>query len=208
MRYEADAENDPARTVVCYKVSSGDPDGTGNTLALDPDYPTVPDQVTTLWRDPYSHRPENSLLGLQYHDIIAGPPVARPDWVATEKPDPMLQGTGLHPGEHISGGLLGYEFDGYGLLATQPPHLHLLGISPLLNFYHQSDVAFSAYYYAPSGALVFDAGSIWWAWALDESSPPQAPQQNTLLGSQPINLLTFQILKAMLSISSQSAKRT
>jgi hypothetical protein len=202
IRYEPDAAGTPNRTVVCYKVTSDNYGGQGNDLALDPDYPSNPSQVTTLFRDPYAHQEENELLGIEYHSIIANPPAPVPDWVVDPGPlNPFMYNTGLYPSDHISGGLLGYEYDSFGSIATQPPYMHILGYSPLTNYYSMPDIAVTCYYIAPSGAYVFDAGSIWWAWGLDESSPPQAGQSNKLQGSQPINLLTYNILKTMLTVT-------
>ncbi len=196
-RLEPDAAGIPDRTVVCYKVTSNNYAGEGNTLARDPDYHTHPDQVTALWRDPFLNRPESELLGLEYHSIILAH--TAPAWEVPIWPlDPLDIGTGLQPGEQVEGGFLGYEYDGFGPAWAQPAGLHILGLTSLVNRYHHHDFAVTAYYRAPSGALVFDAGSIWWAWALDESSPPQAFEPNIVGGKQSIANLTYTIIAAML----------
>lgn len=203
-RYEPDAAGVTNRTLVCYKVTSASPatnvgvSATQNTLALDPDYPKHPELVTALWRDPVLHRPESELLGIEYHGIIA--PHSVPDWVAVgHSLDPLAANTGLVPGMHISGGLLGYEFDTYGPPDAIPPGLHILADSPVYTNYHVKLDALTTYYRAASGAIVFDAGSIWWAWGLDAGTPPDAFQANKLNGCQPISNLTYNLITAMLA---------
>jgi hypothetical protein len=204
-RYEPDAEGRDNRTLVCYKVASApigaDSKGhSASTLALDPDFPKHPDVVTALWRDPILHRPESELLGLEYRGILAHN--VYPAWHVVPGPlDPMLVGTGLTPGVAIPGGLLGYEFDGAGEAGFVPAHLHILSDSEVVTRYHVRVHALTAYYRTASGGIVFDAGSIWWGWGLDESSPPDAYQANVLRGEQAINLLTYNIMSAMLSAS-------
>jgi hypothetical protein len=195
-RYEPDAAGTLNRTLVCYKVSTKSSPQAMDALALDPDYPAHPELVTALWRDPVLHRPESELLGLEYRSIIGHN--YYPAWIVAPGPvDPLAQGTEIAPGMAVTGGLLGYEFDGFGLKKYSPTGLHVLAASPVMTRYHLTFTAVTAYYRAASGALVFDAGSIWWAWGLDESSPPGAYQANILRGSQPINQLTFNIIAAM-----------
>jgi hypothetical protein len=209
-RYEPDAAGVANRTLVCYKVSSGYKmthlrNGLeADTLALDPDYPKHPDLVTALWRDPVLHRPESELLGLEYRAIIM--PHSHPDWVVSASAlDPLEVGTGLTPGMHIKGGLLGYEFDTLGPANATPAGLHIIADSPVYTDYHSRVDALTAYYRAPSGAIVFDAGTIWWAWGLDESSSPDAFQANTVHGSPPISELTYNIISAMLAASAKGS---
>ncbi len=203
-RYEPDASGAPDRMLVCYKVSShwtpGDPQA---NPANDPMYPAHPDLVTTYWRDPILHRPENELLGIEYIGFF---PFGRymPDWVATNTPDPLEIGTGLKPGEHIAGGLLGYEVDGAIDSQTAPPGVVLLSRSPVViadGSHSITLMASTSYYRAASGAIVFDAGSIWWGWGLDDLSPPGANQPNLLRGNEAISKLTTNIIHAMLVAS-------
>lgn len=201
-RLEPDAEGITDRTLVCYKVLSQAKTADA-VLRNDPDYPADPAEVTTQWRDPLINRPESLLIGLMYHSFFRfqpGSPSTLPDWVVAKNlHDPLLAGTGLIPGEHIRGGLLGYEFDGPGARATTPNALVILAASPVTDIYGGRDMAMTGYYRAPSGALIFDAGSIWWSWGLDVLAPPGATQSNILHGNPKIQALTANILRAMLN---------
>ncbi|HKD74569.1 MAG TPA: hypothetical protein VKB76_03705, partial [Ktedonobacterales bacterium] len=53
-------------------------------------------------------------------------------------------------------------------------------------------------YRAPSGALVFDAGSIWWSLGLDSISVPGIEVGNHLRGNASVQALTKNIFAAML----------
>ncbi len=199
IRYQPDSAGLPDHTIICYKVATGG-HYANQKLSNDPMYPAHPEVVTSLWRDPVVNRPENALLGLMYESFYNSG--YRPDWVVVPGPlDSLAAGTGLQPGEHIRGGLLGYEYDGVWNNGQTPPNLHILALSPVVNTYKEKQIAATAYYRAASGALVFDAGSIWWSWGLDDLSPPGAPQPNRLKGNQAIENLTANILSAMLQAS-------
>ncbi len=199
IRYQPDAEGIPDRTIICYKVATGSKLPI-EKLSNDPMYPAHPEVVTAQWRDPVVNRPENALLGLMYESLI--PANSAPDWVVSSEPLGSIgAGTGLQPGEHIRGGLLGYEYDALFNNGQTPPDLHILAESPLLNTYHERQVAATAYYRAASGALVFDAGSIWWCWGLDDTPLPGAHAPNQVHAGQAIAKLTQNILNAMLTTS-------
>jgi hypothetical protein len=205
-RLESDSGGNADRTLVCYKVQTGAKDPS-DVLTNDPLYPHQPDLVTALWRDPVVGRPENALLGLMYSSYIHyvlphSKGYYLPDWVVRNgKPDSLLIGTGLKPGQPIKGGLLGYEYDAVHDNGHTPSNLAVLAQSPIINVAGKHDVAATAYYRAGSGAMVFDAGSIWWGWGLSEYTSPTAFQPNLLKGSQPIQNLTRNILLAMLAAS-------
>jgi hypothetical protein len=205
-RLEPDHAGQENRTLVCYKVGSGSHRtnhyGAKNTLAQDPGYALQPETVTALWRDPAIDRPENELLGLMYKNYFVTTKYHWPDWVASTGPlDSLMVGTGLQPGQHIKGGLLGYEYDAVWENEHTPSNLVVLASSPVVNVSNSHDIANTAYYRAASGAIVFDAGSIWWCWGLDESVPPAATQPNHLRGSAPIRNLSRNIIRAMLAAS-------
>ncbi|MBA3823543.1 MAG: hypothetical protein H0X24_06495 [Ktedonobacterales bacterium] len=189
-RYEPDAEQHPDRVITCYKVST-------KTAASDPMFAIDPSVVTTTWRDPLVNRPESELLGLEYLSLV--PSKALPDWVVDAAPDPYIAAAGLQPDEHVKGGLVGYEYDGIISLLHTPPQLHVIAASPLINTYGRPQVAMSAYYFAKSGAMVFDAGTMWWADALDNGSPLYAYQQNFINSNTKIMALTYHLISAMLA---------
>jgi hypothetical protein len=199
VRYGPDANGNADRLLISYKVSStftNPVDAPQN----DPYYPAHMNEVTAAWRDPILHQPESEILGLSYHSIFAHN--YYPQWeMYTGKLDSLAAGTGLTPGMRLPGGLLGYEYDGPPATSDHPAHLELLSVTTVVNRYHNQDHAATAYYRATSGALVFDAGSIWWCWGLDESVEVGAWQPPVLHGSRPISRLTQNIIFDMLNDS-------
>lgn len=173
-RLAPDSGGIPNHTLVCYKVWTDlNPGYPTIPATLDPLYKTQPALVTARWRDSVLHRPENALLGLMYIGDFDSNMLANghhgiylPDWVVNSSLPPIAKGTNLVPGEHISGGILGYEMDGVVNNGQTPADLKIIANSPVYSF--KSLVwAKTSYYYAPSGAMVFDAGSMWWAFGLD-----------------------------------------
>lgn len=199
VRLENDAANDPYRTLVCYKVQTNSTD-VRYQLQHDPDYPSQMGLVTSEWRDPVLNRPENALLGAMYFNLIAESGPYRPDWVVSAENDPYLKGTGLAANQHISGGLLGYEYDSLADNGQTPAGLITIASSPVKDA-HQVGVIHTAattIYKAPSGALVFDAGSIWWGWGLDDVAFQGTEITNALGGNTAIQKLTANILNTMI----------
>jgi hypothetical protein len=78
-----------------------------------------------------------------------------------------LDGTGLLPGQQYSCGLVGYEWDRVFANGATPNKLQVLGASHTVNNTKKADTSNTTYYIAPSGAMVFASGSIYWALALD-----------------------------------------
>lgn len=203
-RLAPDAVGTADRTLVCYKIWPGDAQYPV-PATLDPLYPTHPELVTARWRDPLINRPENGLLGAMYlgdfHTVnyVNGKPVSyAPDWVVNKGAalSFLLAGTGLHDGEHVPD-ILGYEIDGVVNNGATPPGLEILASSPVISFTHHL-TADTTIYVAKSGALVFDAGSIWWSWGLDD----YYFQDRVILKTNPkMQQLTLNILGAMLAAS-------
>src|SRR4051812_38226249 len=191
---------DGHRTLVCYKETQDD-------LILDPlDPPTW----TGTWRDPrYSPpadggRPENALTGTLF--MVNGP---RDDAIkvpAAFAPLRFWRNTSvatLAPGATrvMPTGTLGYEWDADVDNGSRPPGLVRLSratydVSPNLlldygtTFGNGSATHSATLYRAPSGALVFGAGSVQWSWGLDGSTADRDMQQATLnvladMGAQP-----------------------
>jgi hypothetical protein len=161
-------------------------------------------QTTTQWRDPIINRPENALLGLQYASYFkfnANNPYF-PEWqVRDGDPDAMETASLLLQGTSIQGGVLGYEFDTVTDNGQTPPNLVILSQSQVVDYHGHVYEANSAYYRDISGALVFDAGSIWWCYALDEFNFVGSDQQNRLRGNQTLQVLTTNLVRAMLGAS-------
>lgn len=151
-RYETDHNSIANRTLVCYKVGYW-----LDNLSLDPFYGVDNLRVTSQWADLALNRPENALVGLAYESYTNG---ANAAFVLDTAADTrFLGGTGLSAGATAAYDTIGYEFDKATGDATQPANLHIIGTSPILNVNGQSDHSNCAYYYAPSGALVFASGS-------------------------------------------------
>jgi cellulose synthase/poly-beta-1,6-N-acetylglucosamine synthase-like glycosyltransferase len=142
---------EPDRTLVAYRerASSGDP------VLLDRD-PANDHLATTKWRSAPVNQPEAALLGGMY---IEGTPLVDGDLVIETPPAWVVQGTELEHGTHLPG-LLGYEVDGFD--EASPANTAIVARSPV-----GTRFAASTIYTAPSGAVVFNAGSMQWIWGLD-----------------------------------------
>lgn len=139
---------DDLATIVEYRHASRDPVVDRSTLSI-------------KFRDLEPPRPECRLLGVQYQEGLA-PQSERRDYVVTEEAagHPWLEGTGLTPGD-VFGGLVGYEWDGLQEGDIVP------GTTALLHCEDEIANADVTHYTAPSGAHVFAAGSLQFAWGLD-----------------------------------------
>jgi hypothetical protein len=158
MRFQPDNAGTPDRTIVCYKVQTGD-------LASDPFFGKDNTRLTAQWRDPVLARPENALIGIMFssYTILGNVP-----WqVDSLAKTPLLDGTGLQPGRQYGCDLVGYEWDRIFDNGATPNGLQVLGSSQVISIYKHSDISNTTYYIAPSGAMVFAAGSIAWANSLD-----------------------------------------
>jgi hypothetical protein len=161
MRFEPDSRGVAYRTVVCYKVSTSE-----HNLALDPAYPKDITHVTARWRDPVLGRPENALVGVMYSDLTQKH-LGFPWRVSTSTGSFLLMGTGLQAGQHYGCGLVGYEWDRVFANGATPKGLQIISTSSTVNDSNVPDQGNTTYYIAPSGAMVFATGSIYWTSALD-----------------------------------------
>ena len=142
---------DGERTMVEHRTRGGDPEP---DLAL----------KTMRFRDLDPPRPECRLFGIQYQDGMtpAGLPPRNFELTSTCLDHPWLEGTGFeYPASLV--GLVGYEWDAIqpGMEPTDATvffHYHCPGIS------HADTVA----HRVSSGARVFAAGSLQFAWGLDD----------------------------------------
>lgn len=144
-RLENAADGRAARTIVCYKDA-----------ALDP----VKDATATVqFRQSPANRPENSTLGSMYEsDFAYGNSVP---WVVRSASHWIYNGTGLTDGATIPKAV-GYEWDRTFANGLTPTNAVILSASvPQAGALHESTI-----YQRPSGALVFNAGTIYWPWLL------------------------------------------
>lgn len=141
---------DGGRTMVEYRHAERDPE-------RDPGLKTV------RFRDLDPPRPECELLGVQYQDGLDTPEMPPRDYELTASclGDPWLDGTGFeHPA--TLKGLVGYEWD--GLQAGVEPE------DATVFFHHDDDVsnADAVRHWTSAGGIVFAAGSLQFAWGLDD----------------------------------------
>lgn len=163
IRFEPDSAGIPNRTIVCYKVLTGNHD-----LARDPLYGKDNTRVTAQWRDPVLNRPENALIGIMYSSLTDSQQRLGFPWqVNPLAKSPLLDGTGLQPGQQYGCDLVGYEWDRIFNNGATPPGLQVLGVSQTMSKYNTADFSNTTYYIAPSGAMVFATGSIYWTTVLD-----------------------------------------
>ncbi len=148
-RLENAADGRAARTIVCYKDA-----------ALDP----VKDATATVqFRQSPANRPENSTLGSMYEsDFAYGNSVP---WVVRSASHWIYNGTGLTDGATIPKAV-GYEWDRTFANGLTPSNAVILSASvPQAGALHEATI-----YQRPSGALVFNAGTIYWPWLLDNAN--------------------------------------
>lgn len=157
IRFERDSYGVSDRVIVCYK-----------NPGIDPLYQKDNAHLTVQWRDPLIGQPENSLMGIMYSANTAQPH-GYPWYLGPDTSAPLLRGTGLIPGQPYGCDIVGYEWDRVTNNGQTPANLHVIGSSPTVDYHdNQPDTANTAYYVAPSGALVFDAGSVAFSYALDD----------------------------------------
>ena len=163
VRYESDAAGNPNRVMDGYKdcadLACKGPAGP------DPELNVNNSVLTTLWRDPLVNRPEDAMMGEMYGGET---PNDNPTYYdVTDASNWVFDGTGWTNGTQVPG-IVGYEYDHYYGDSTTPPNTTVLSSTPLINAEtNQQDTANSSIYTAPSGAKVFEAGTIQWSWGLD-----------------------------------------
>ena len=154
-----------ARVITCYKKQ---PDK--DPLAGTPDR-------TGRFRDAPINRPEEALVGVMYESWML---LAHP-WVVTGASHPIYAGTGVKDGDTVPQ-LVGYEYD-RTFSNNTPGKTTLIARSPVVDAEGIPGFAESAVYTAPSGALVFGAGTIYWSLGLD------GPQRDGRIERMTANLL-------------------
>jgi methionine-rich copper-binding protein CopC len=207
-RYEVsqDGSSTPYRTIVTYKETRANAKSDPNPA------------WTGTWRDPRfsppadGGRPENALTGTMYTSNCCNAPIQVPEpdgkmrlWRNTTVATQAVGATAS-----LADGTMGYEFDepldnGFspaGLIylstTTQTTDQYLLDWG--INVGTGTATHHLTLYRAPSGALVFGAGTIQWAWGLDDNhdgpinpAPDSRMQQATAnlfadMGVQPTTL--------------------
>jgi hypothetical protein len=144
------------RVVVCYRYAQLDP-----LAKLDPS------QATVRWSAPPINDPPGLILGGQYAGLHGGKSLAL---TFQQDAAPLLAGTGLAPGSQASG-LIGGEGDAAFAPASGslPSQIQILSSASVPGD-PTGHVWNMTLYTAPSGAGVFDAGTLQFAWGLDNES--------------------------------------
>ncbi|BDG01102.1 N,N-dimethylformamidase beta subunit family domain-containing protein [Anaeromyxobacter oryzae] len=162
IRYDdlAQAPANP-RVIACYKSTQQDPGAD----------PVSGPERTGRFRDPQIARPENGLVGAYYESwLLLSFPL-----VVTDPSSWLFAGTGLGAGDTLPL-VVGVEYDVVGDNGADPPGLRVDARSPVLDAEGSPGFAAAVHYRAPSGALVFDAGSIRWPQGLDPSDDAYDPR--------------------------------
>jgi hypothetical protein len=161
IRYQSSAYSGPNRIIVCYKDATLDPISTKN-----------PALTTVQFRNTPVSKPEQTLLGQMYISYLQGNGYP---WVVSNASSWVFGGTNVQNGDSLAG-LVGYEFDQTFPQSPQPRTIvgadgvagvEVLAASPVTDVYNNLVTSNSTLYTAPSGARVFDIGTIQWAWGLD-----------------------------------------
>ncbi len=179
IRFDNSSSGVANRVITCYK-----------DVTLDPMSQTNPSLTTTLFRNAPVNMPENALLGEMYGSMFNWG-VTFP-WVVTNVNHWIYNGTGLHNGDSIPG-VVGYEFEQITNNGSTPSGLVTLSSSPVTDYYGNNMTANGTIYTTSAGSLVFDAGTVYWEWKLDD---------NTInaYGADPrIQQMTINVLNAMIN---------
>ena len=114
------------------------------------------------------NRPENALIGIMYSGLADTQQQLGFPWqVNPLAKSPLLDGTGLQPGQQYGCDLVGYEWDRIFNNGATPAGLQVLGVSHTASDFNTADISDTTYYIARSGAMVFATGSIYWTTVLD-----------------------------------------
>ena len=149
VRLSAPGADGKPRVMTCYKQFP----------AKDPMVGTP--QATGRFRDVPFNRPEEALVGVMYESWLL---LAHP-WVVADDRSFLYTGTGLANGDVLPN-LVGYEYDRTFDHDT-PAVADVVARSPVVDAEGMPGFAESTIYTAPSGALVFGAGTIYWSTGLD-----------------------------------------
>jgi hypothetical protein len=174
-----------------------------------------PNSTTIAWRALTPPKPENAIVGVMSNGVAASEP-----FLVSDASSWIYAGTGLvnyngsvvtrGPGQDAIAGLVGYEFDERAVNASslsayipyEPPGLDQVGHSIV----PASDNGVAAYsdsslYTAPSGAMVYAAGTIQWAWGVDNGFNDGFCSCNTGFANAVSQLITANILNKFVGTS-------
>ncbi|MFN8524214.1 MAG: DUF6605 domain-containing protein [Chloroflexota bacterium] len=153
VRFEPSSTGAANRTMVCYKEA-----------VRDPLYRSDDARVTVLWQSQFTNRPENALAGVQSGHVV-GFGVDLP-YIVKAADHWLFAGTGAAPDQQWSS-VVGYEVDQVYDNGRSPDGLVILSETPVTDTLGRPGKAHSTYY--RKGGMVFAAGTVNWAWGLDNS---------------------------------------
>jgi hypothetical protein len=159
IRFEADANGVPNRTIVAYKANADTQDPYAIDGVSSNDY-----LITRKWRENSVKPPEEALIGEMY---ITDPVNA--NLVIEDASTWVCANTGLKDGASLPG-LVGYEVD--CMFFGGPAGTARIGHSVYTYSDGTSVFPDLTVYTASSGAIVFAAGSMQWSWGLDDYNSP------------------------------------
>ena len=140
------------------------------------------DVTPWAWRDPPNNAPESELLGEMWQ---CNPVHA--DMVITDPSAWLYAGTGLRMGSRIPG-IVGPEYDNFDPYVPNPGDVTVVARSPVRCDGHAEE-ADMTYYSAPSGAGVWDTGTIDWVGSV-------TPYCNTCTAPNAVTRITLNVLAA------------
>jgi hypothetical protein len=159
------------RLEIDYKVVSEDP-----LLGKDDDL------VTGNWRDQPHADPESTLAGSMYACFPGDNPM-----VITDAESWIWAGAGVHNGQQLRG-VVGIEYNHISLNWPTPRPIEILAHSPSTCDGRPS-FADASYHVEPSGAGVFDAGTMRWVCALRHCGPKTDASSGPILSRATLNIL-------------------
>lgn len=166
VRLEPSSGGVPNRVMVSYK---------NQATTLDP----IQGPTTTVkWRNPPVNRPEQTMIGIQLVDGAAAT-LSNSAYTVTNSSSWVYSGSGFQDGDTASG-IVGYEWDRFNPEYPYPANTSYTSLSHSpVPFGTGTDYAESSLYQAPSGALVFAAGTIWWGYGLNRAGLEDSRIQRT-----------------------------
>jgi DNA-binding beta-propeller fold protein YncE len=165
VRYEAPDARGAPRVIACWKSTTWDPSSD----------PVSGPARTGRFRDPQIGRPENALVGAMYESWL----VQRFPLVVADAASWLYDGTGLRENDVIPL-VTAAEYDVVVDNGYQPAGTHVVARLQLVDAYGVPGAGTTAYYRAPSGALVFAAGTIEWPLGVDRASDAYDPRMERM----------------------------
>ncbi len=179
------------RTQVTYKEGSAAPSGSAEHRNCYNNYDCDPSPIWTgLWREAPGSTPENSLSGQISWRLNTGS-ITVPSEYASLRFWRNTQVANLTPGGQItlSSGTLGYEWDPeYPQYADWYPAGRVLLSTTNITSFAGPEQHHLSLYRAPSGALVFGAGTVQWSWGLDGNHDRGASTEDPNVQQATVNL--------------------